>query len=263
MSPYQMPPPEARAAYVQRQFDRIARRYDLLNDLISLGLHRGWKRAAVRAVRPAPGGRYLDLCTGTGDLGLRLARAAGPAGRVVGLDYSAGMLRIARERAQGGAAPITWVRADALALPFPDASFDGATIAFGLRNVADIPQALREIKRVLRPGARLAVADTGVPPNRLYRAFADFFFVRVVPWIGALVGRDREAYSYLPASRETFPSQGRLVRLMGDLGYADCGYRDLAMGSAALHWGRKGWQGDDPGGSVRVWRPGTRGRLPA
>lgn len=242
MTRYELPPPETKAAYVQRQFDRIARRYDLLNDLISLGLHRGWKRATVRAVRPVAGGRYLDLCTGTGDLAFRLARAAGPAGRVVGLDYSAGMLAIAARRsAQVGRrpAPVTWVRGDALALPFPDGSFDGATVSFGLRNVADIPQALREIRRVLRRGARLAVTDTAVPPNRAYRLFADFFFVRVVPWLGALVGRDREAYTYLPASRETFPSQGRLVRLMADLGYADCGYRNLALGSAALHWGTK------------------------
>ncbi len=242
MSPFKLPSPDTKAAYVQRQFDRIARRYDLLNDLISLGLHRGWKRATVRAVRPAAGGRYLDLCTGTGDLAFRLAAAAGPAGRVVALDYSAGMLGIARRRDAGDRrhrAPVTWTRADALALPFAEASFDGATISFGLRNVADIPQALHEIRRVLRPGARLAVTDTGVPPNRLYRALADLFFVRVVPWIGALVGRDREAYTYLPASRETFPSQGRLVRLMADLGYADCGYRDLAFGSAALHWGEK------------------------
>ena len=242
MSLYRLPPPEAKAAYVQRQFDRIARRYDLLNDLISFGLHRGWKQATVRAVRPAAGGRYLDLCTGTGDLAFRLADAVGPTGRVVALDYSAGMLGVARRREAAEhrrRAPITWVRGDALALPFADATFDGATIAFGLRNVADIPQALGEIRRVLRRGARLAVTDTGVPPCRFYRTFADFFFVRVVPVIGALVGRDREAYTYLPASRETFPSQARLVRLMSDLGYADCGCRDLAFGSAALHWGAK------------------------
>jgi demethylmenaquinone methyltransferase/2-methoxy-6-polyprenyl-1,4-benzoquinol methylase len=251
MTSYRPPPPEAKAAYVQRQFDRIARRYDLLNDLISLGLHRGWKRATVRAAGVRAGGRYLDLCTGTGDVALRTARAAGAGGLVVGLDYTPGMLAIARDRAArcrtggpgrgaaAGRAPMTWVRGDALRLPFADASFDGVMVSFGLRNVADLPQALREAHRVLRRGARIAIVDTGVPPNRLYRLFADAFFVRIVPWIGALVARDREAYTYLPASRKTFPSQGRLVRLMADVGFVDCGYRDLALGSAALHWGRK------------------------
>lgn len=243
MTSYRLPPPEVKAAYVRRQFDRIARRYDLLNDLISFGLHRGWKRATVRAVEVRSGGRYLDLCTGTGDVALRLARAAGPPGRVVGLDYAGGMLAVARRRAARAGvrdrAPITWVRGDALRLPFTGASFDGATVSFGLRNVADIPLALRELQRVLRPGARLAVVDTGVPPNRLYRLFADTFFVRIVPWIGAVFGRDREAYTYLPASRETFPSQAHLVRLMAEAGFVDCGWRDLAFGSAALHWGRR------------------------
>jgi demethylmenaquinone methyltransferase/2-methoxy-6-polyprenyl-1,4-benzoquinol methylase len=234
-----LPPPEAKAGYVQRQFDRIARRYDLLNDLISLGLHRGWKRATARAVAPRAGGRYLDLCSGTGDVTLVLARAA-PAGLVVGLDYSRGMLEVARGRAAPpGAATVALVLGDALRLPFPDGTFDGATVSFGLRNVTDIPRALAEARRVLRPGGRLAVTDTAVPPNRAYRPFADFFFLRVVPLIGALVGRDREAYSYLPASRETFPSQARLVRLMEAAGFVECGYRDLAFGSAALHWGRR------------------------
>ncbi len=251
MTPYRLPPPEAKAAYVQRQFNRIARRYDLLNDLISLGLHRGWKRATVRAAGVRAGGRYLDLCTGTGDVALRTARVAGAGGRVVGLDYTAGMLAIARSRAArcptggpgrgaaAGRAPVAWVRGDALRLPFAEASFDGLTVSFGLRNVADLPQVLREAYRVLRPGARVAIVDTGVPPNRLYRLFADAFFVRLVPWIGALVARDREAYTYLPASRQSFPSQSRLVRLLADAGFADCGYCDLALGSAALHWGRK------------------------
>jgi demethylmenaquinone methyltransferase/2-methoxy-6-polyprenyl-1,4-benzoquinol methylase len=240
MRRYRLPPAEAKAGYVQRQFDRIARRYDLLNDLISLGLHRGWKRATVRAVEPRAGARYLDLCSGTGDVALVLARAAAPSGLVVGLDYSRGMLEVARGRAAPpGAAPVAWVLGDALRLPFPDAAFDGAAVSFGLRNVTDIPRALAEARRVLRPGARLAVTDTAVPPNRAYRLFADFFFVRVVPLIGALVGRDREAYSYLPASRETFPSQARLVRILEQAGFVECGYRDLALGSAALHWGRR------------------------
>lgn len=251
-SRYRLPPAEAKAAYVQRQFDRIARRYDLLNDLISFGLHRGWKRAAVRSAGARAGGRYLDLCAGTGDVALLAARAAGAGGRVVGLDYAREMLVVARRRAAralggesgpgGGArrhAPVAWVRGDALRLPFPDASFDGITVSFGLRNVVDIPQALREAHRVLRRGARIAVVDTGVPPNPVYRLFADAFFVRVVPWIGALVAGDREAYTYLPASREPFPSQARLVRLLAEAGFLDCGYRDLAFGSAALHWGRK------------------------
>jgi demethylmenaquinone methyltransferase/2-methoxy-6-polyprenyl-1,4-benzoquinol methylase len=238
MTAYRLPPREAKAEYVRRQFDRIARRYDLLNDLISLGLHRGWKRATVRAVRPRAGGRYLDVCTGTGDVALRLARAAAPSALVVGLDYSAGMLAVAGRRSPGRGR-VAWLRADALRLPFRDATFDGVTISFGLRNVADIPAGLAEIRRVLKPGARLVVTDTAVPPNRAYRVFADFFFVRVVPVIGAVVGRDREAYSYLPASRETFPSQGRLVRLMEAAGFVATGYRDLALGSAALHWGER------------------------
>ena len=243
MAGFRLPPPEAKAEYVERQFDRIARRYDLLNDLISFGLHRGWKRATVRATGVRAGGLYLDLCTGTGDVALRMARATGQAGLVVGLDYSAGMLAVAGGRlpraAGQPAGGVRWVRGDALRLPFGEGAFDGAAVSFGLRNVADLPQALREVRRVLRPGARLAVVDTGVPPNRVYRVFADLFFVRVVPWIGALVAGDREAYSYLPASRETFPSQARLVRLMTESGFVECGFRDLALGSAALHWGRK------------------------
>ena len=262
---------------VRMMFGRIVRRYDLMNRLMTGGRDVAWRRRAVRLALAGaePGSaRVLDVATGTGDLALALA--AGGARFVVGLDFAAPMLRAAaakggtRRRGTDPSSPTVgrgvlraagpgigswvssgrgvvvgeghpaWLVADALALPFPDATFDACTVAFGLRNMADYAAALREMTRVLRPGGRLVCLEL-TPLRRpvLGRLFG-WYFARVVPLVGGLLSGDREAYRYLPQSVAAFPSADALAELMRGAGLADVSYRLLGGGTVALHVGTKG-----------------------
>jgi demethylmenaquinone methyltransferase / 2-methoxy-6-polyprenyl-1,4-benzoquinol methylase len=212
---------------VRRMFDRIAPVYDLMNSVMTAGLDRRWRRITVeQTVRP--GDRTLDACCGTGDLALA-ARTHGA--EVVGLDFSARMLERARRKAPG----VEFVEGDVLTLPFEDASFDSATVGFGVRNVEDLEAGIRELRRVLRPGGRLGILEITTPRGRL-APFYRVWFDRVVPLIGkVLPGGD--AYTYLPASVRRFPAPDGLAELLGANGFGAVRYRTFAGGIVALHVG--------------------------
>jgi len=208
-------------------FDRIAPVYDAMNRVMTVGLDRRWRRLTAEAV-VRPGNRVLDAACGTGDLAVAAARAGGI---VTGLDFSPAMLARARRKAPH----IEWVQGDALALPFPDARFDVATVGFGVRNLDDLDAGLRELRRVLRPGGRLAVLEITRPSGRL-RHFYSLWFDRVVPLLGRVLPGGA-AYTYLPASVRRFPPPDALARLLEDVGFDAVEHRSFAGGIVALHTG--------------------------
>ena len=212
---------------VRRMFDRIAPVYDAMNRMMTAGLDRRWRRLTAEAV-VRPGDRVLDACCGTGDLAIA-AREAG--GDVTGLDFADRML----ERARRKAPELEWVHGDLLALPFPDRSFDAATVGFGVRNVEDLARAFRELRRVLRPGGRLGVLEITRPRGSL-ALFYRFWFDGVVPLMGKLLPGG-SAYTYLPASVRRFPGPEELAGLMRDAGFEQVRHRLLAGGIVAAHTG--------------------------
>jgi demethylmenaquinone methyltransferase/2-methoxy-6-polyprenyl-1,4-benzoquinol methylase len=213
---------------VRRMFDRIAPVYDLMNRVMTMGLDQRWRRLTVRTV-VRPGDHVLDACCGTGDLAVA-ARKAGA--DVVGLDFSDPML----ERARRKSGEIEWVHGDVLALPFEDASFDAATVGFGIRNVADLEGSLRELRRVLRPGGRLGILEITRPRGPL-RLFYRLWFDVLIPLAGKILPGGK-AYTYLPASVRRFPGPEELAALMEGHGLVDVSFRRLAGGIVALHTGR-------------------------
>ena len=229
----------ARAVYVRDMFTRIAPRYDLLNRIMTGGRDRRWRAITVAETRLPRGGTALDVATGTGDLALALARVAGPGGRVVGIDFADAMLELARRKAHRCGVSVEFRPADALDLPFPDAGFDAVTIGFGLRNVTDIPRALAEMARVLRPGGRLACLEVTKPRVPLLAAGFYAYFDHVVPLLGAVLSPSREAYTYLPCSLRPFPDAPLLRRLMLDAGFRRVHLRLLNIGTIAVHVGQK------------------------
>ena len=228
-----------KAARVRAMFDEIAPRYDLLNHLLSLNIDKLWRSLTVREVRDVlehPGARALDLCCGTGDLSIALEHGSGA--RVVGLDFCAPMLSIARGKS-ASRERIALVQADATGVPFPDASFDVVTIAFGLRNLASVEAGLAEIRRLLRPGGRAAILEFSRPVVPVLRELFAFYFTRILPRIGGAISGSPGAYSYLPASVEAFPDQRRLKAMMERAGFSQVRYRNLSAGIAALHVGER------------------------
>lgn len=228
-----------REAQVQRIFSEIAPRYDLLNHVLSMNVDRAWRRRAVDRLdwERAPTGTFLDACAGTFDLSLELATRPSFDGRVVAADFAQPMLVTGADKLAG--APVHPVCGDSLRLPFPDGTFDGATVGFGVRNLSDLGRGLAELHRVLRPGARLVVLEFTTPPNRLVRAGYHFYFHRVLPVVGRIVSGHPWAYTYLPASVRAFPGPQDLRSLFLRVGFAEAGYRLLTFGIAAIHWGVK------------------------
>jgi demethylmenaquinone methyltransferase/2-methoxy-6-polyprenyl-1,4-benzoquinol methylase len=220
-------------------FSGIAGRYDLLNHLLSGNIDKRWRRTTARALESSlvEGSRVLDVACGTGDLSLVLDEAG--AARVVGLDFCRPMLEIARIKAESDSRTIPFVEGDALRLPFADETFDAVTIAFGLRNLAGVADGLRELRRVLKDGGRLAVLEFSSPVLPGFRALFRFYFTRVLPRIGGLVSGSRGAYEYLPDSVSRFPDQKRLAELMRAEGFEKVEYRNLTGGIAALHTGTR------------------------
>ena len=226
-------------AYVRTVFGEIAPRYDLLNHLLSLNIDKLWRRRALRALEwdRAPDGRYLDLCAGTLDVGAELIRRAGFRGFIVGADFAVPMLQ-----AGAGKAPrdrLAPVGADAQLLPLRDGAMDGATVAFGIRNVASLDVALREVHRVLAPGARFVILEFTTPRSTVIRTGYHFYFHHLLPLIGGLISGHRTAYKYLPKSVAHFPAEPELAKRMTAAGFADVRWESLSFGIAAIHVGRK------------------------
>ncbi len=212
---------------VESMFDRIAPVYDAMNRVMTAGLDRRWRRLTVEAV-VRPGDHVLDGCCGTGDLAIAASEVGGD---VVGLDFSERMLERARRKSKS----VEWVRGDLLDLPFDDGSFDAATVGFGVRNVADLERALRELRRVLRPGGRLAILEI-TQPRGIWRPFFSLWFDRVVPLVGKVLPGGR-AYTYLPASVRRFPGAEELTAVLETCGFADLEFRLFGGSIVALHTG--------------------------
>jgi demethylmenaquinone methyltransferase / 2-methoxy-6-polyprenyl-1,4-benzoquinol methylase len=229
------------AGQVRAMFDRIAGVYDLLNSVMTAGLHHRWRERAADLARVGPGSRVLDVATGTGDLALELARRVGPDGEVVGSDFSEAMLARARSKTptRDRAASIVTPRfewGDALALPFADGAFDAATVGFGARNFADLSRGLREMTRVVRPGGRVVVLDFTTPTRPPLSLFFGLWFDRVVPLLGRLVG-DSDAYTYLPNSVKRFPPPPALAAELERAGLREIRYLLTAGGIVSIHLG--------------------------
>jgi demethylmenaquinone methyltransferase/2-methoxy-6-polyprenyl-1,4-benzoquinol methylase len=221
-------------------FDRIAGRYDAMNSVMTAGLHHRWRERAADRARLGPGDSALDVCCGTGDLALALARRVGPDGRVVGCDFSEPMLDLARDKAAAaGAGEVRFEWADALALPYPDGAFDAVTVGFGVRNLADLDRGLREMARVLEPGGRAVILEITQPRRPPLSTFYSVWFDRIVPVLGSLAG-DEDAYSYLPESVRGFPPPEQLAAQMDAAGFERISYTVLAGGIIAIHGGERG-----------------------
>lgn len=224
------------AAYVQDMFGRIARRYDLMNRLMTFGQDRRWRRFVVRQAALPPGGRMLDIAAGTGDIALEARRRA-PDLCIVAADFTLPMMRIGQRRT--GAESIAWHAADTLRLPYADAVFDAVTSGYLFRNVADIPGALAEQVRVLRPGGRLVTLDTTPPPRGPLRLLIQFHLKFVIPALGRIISGQADAYRYLPESTLGFKTADELAALMRAAGLVEVGYRRFMLGTMAIHWGTK------------------------
>lgn len=226
-------------AYVRTVFEEIAPRYDLLNHLLSLNIDTLWRRRALRTLEwtRRPDGCYLDLCAGTLDVGAELTRQAGFRGFIIGADFAVPMLQAGK-----GKAPLhrlAPVGADAQQLPLADASMDGATVAFGIRNVASLDVALREVYRVLAPGARFVILEFTTPRSAVVRTLYHFYFHQVLPLVGGLISGHHTAYRYLPKSVAHFPAEPELARRMTAAGFTGVRWESLSLGIAAIHVGAR------------------------
>ncbi len=227
-------------------FSSIASRYDRANDVLSFGIHRQWRRKAIKLVGIRQGERALDLCTGTGDLALLLAESAGPKGLVYGLDFVPEMLTIAQEKesanrsaAESSRAPITWIHGDAMSIPLPESSVDCATIAFGIRNVDSPKVCLQEILRVLTPEGRLVVIEFGKPKLPLFSSVYQWYSDNLMPKIGGAITGNQAAYEYLPRTSKAFPCREAFLSLMAESGFHDVKMQSLFGGIAYLYCGSK------------------------
>jgi len=238
---YQQVARERKKGLVANVFNSVAAKYDVMNDLMSMGIHRLWKRYTIDCSGVRQGMKVLDIAGGTGDLTAQFARRVGPQGEVVLADINDAMLKVGRDklRDKGHVGNIRYVQADAEQLPFDDNSFDIITIAFGLRNVTDKPAALRSIFRVLKPGGRLLVLEFSKPITPALEQVYDFYSFNVLPKMGQLVANDADSYQYLAESIRMHPDQETLKTMMHEAGYDNVDYQNLTGGIVALHRGYK------------------------
>ena len=232
---------EEKTRLVRDVFDSVADKYDLMNDLMSGGVHRLWKDRFVRMIRPRPEWRYLDVAGGTGDIAFRIKKAANPAAPITIFDLNAEMLEVGRNRAidRGWIDGFEWVTGNAENLPFPDNSFDVYTIAFGLRNVTRIDTALAEAHRVLKPGGRFFCLEFSRVEEPFLAKIYDAWSFRAIPRIGQVVAKDRKSYQYLIESIRKFPKQAELTRRMERAGLGNSRFTNLSFGTVAVHQGWK------------------------
>lgn len=230
---------EGKGEYVRKTFSEIAPRYDLLNHLLSLNIDRGWRKKAIAGLNVArrPAGRYLDLCAGTLDVSVMLADSTGFAGSIVGADFAEPMLRAGKGKIERR--KVAPVAADALQLPIESNSMSGAIVAFGIRNVVDLDAALREVHRVLEPGARFVILEFSTPRSAVINTAYQLYFNHILPTIGGIISGHRTAYQYLPKSVANFPVQEELARRMKGAGFTDVKWRSVTLGIAAIHSGEK------------------------
>ena len=217
---------------VRAMFDRIARVYDLMNSLMTAGLHHRWRERAADLAAVGRGDRALDVASGTGDLAIELAERVGPGGAVIGSDFSEAMLDRARQKSSA----VTWEWANALELPYPDDEFDAATVGFGARNFSDLDRGLAEMTRVVRPGGRVVILEITTPQRPPLSTFFSIWFDRIVPALGRIAG-DPDAYAYLPSSVKRFPGPDALAGRMTAAGLSDVRWILTAGGIIALHVG--------------------------
>ena len=236
---YQQVPTAEKAARVRAVFDSVAGDYDLMNDLMSGGAHRLWKQFALSQTGLRPGQRGLDVAGGTGELAAGMAKQVGAAGLVLHTDINASMLSEGRDALtdRGVVGNVRFAIANAERLPFPDASFDCVTIAFGLRNVTDKPAALRSMARVLKPGGQLLILEFSHPTLPGLKTVYDAYSFTVLPWLGKVVAKDEASYRYLAESIRRFPQQAELLAMMREAGLEECRYHNLTGGIVALHRG--------------------------
>ncbi len=238
---FQEVPVDEKAERVADVFHSVAGRYDLMNDILSGGVHRLWKRFTIELSGVRAGHKVLDIAGGTGDLSYKFSRIVGPEGLVVLADINESMLRVGRDRLidRGVSGNLVVSQADAQYLPYPDNTFDCITIAFGLRNVTDKDMALRSMLRVLKPGGRLLVLEFSKPKSQLLSKVYDTYSFRLLPIIGKVVTNDADSYSYLAESIRMHPDQATLKEMMENAGFANCDFHNLTGGIVALHKGVK------------------------
>ncbi|MBK1671768.1 bifunctional demethylmenaquinone methyltransferase/2-methoxy-6-polyprenyl-1,4-benzoquinol methylase [Ectothiorhodospira shaposhnikovii] len=238
---YERVPVQDKVKRVGQVFHSVASRYDVMNDLMSMGIHRIWKRFTIEVAAARPGQKILDLAGGTGDLTSRFSRIVGPTGRVVLCDINASMLACGRARLidEGLVGNINYVQGNAECLPYPDDYFDLITIAFGLRNVTDKNAALRSMLRVLRPGGKLLVLEFSQPTSKPLQSVYDVYSFKALPLMGKVVAGDADSYRYLAESIRMHPDQETLKQMMQTAGFERCDYHNLTGGIVALHKGYK------------------------
>lgn len=233
--------PEEKTGLVIDVFDSVAKKYDIMNDLMSGGLHRIWKDRLIRMIRPRPGQKFLDVAGGTGDIAFRIRKKTGPNTAITVFDLNQHMLDVGRDRAvdHGWLNDFEWITGNAESLPFPDNSFDVYTIAFGLRNVTHIDTALKEAFRVLKPGGQFYCLEFSRVDQPLLSKAYDAWSFYAIPRIGKAITGDQESYQYLVESIRKFPSQRKLARRIEDAGFASSKYWNLSAGIVAIHKGIK------------------------
>lgn len=228
---------EPKVDQIRRMFNRIAPKYDQLNRIISLGLDRSWRKRALHLLAPYTPQRVLDVATGTGDLAIEIIQTISSAKEVVGVDISEEMMRVGQEKVHqaGLDKKISFERQDCTAMTFEADSFDAATIAFGIRNFSDIPAAAAELHRVLRSGGVLIIAELSVPTNPLLRLGYKLYAGQIIPLIGRLISKDRDAYTYLPKSIAAVPQRERMVEILRKTGFSEAFYESIFPGTCTIY----------------------------
>ena len=234
-------PTQEKVRWVRDHFDTVAQKYDLMNTILSFGIHYLWKHTSVDLLRLQPGDSLLDICGGTGDLSILALKRTKGLRKVILVDINRKMMEIGRRKSTNASfrKEIGYVQGDAEGLPFGPGEFDAAMVGFGFRNLTHMEEGFKEMHRVLKPGGRFMCLEFSNPTNPLFRRLYDFYSFHIMPLLGLLIGGSRQAYTYLPESIRLFPSPRELTRLLEEIGFRQVNYRPLTNGIAVVHWGSK------------------------